>query len=85
MSESLKRRIYPALASLAVSLIGGLALRRVWSLATGQEPPDPNDPQVSTRSAVSWFVVSSLGLGLLQLVVSRGAQRATLKSLEPSD
>ncbi|MDR1214885.1 MAG: DUF4235 domain-containing protein [Propionibacteriaceae bacterium] len=82
MNKSLKRRIYPALANLAVSLIGGLLLRRTWSLATGQEPPDPSDPKVSTRTALGWFVLSTLGLGALQLLVSRAAQRVTLKAIE---
>lgn len=82
MSESLRHRIYPALASLTVSLIGGLLLRRTWSWATGQEPPDPQDPKVSTRAALSWFVLSTLGLGALQLLVARAAQRVTLKAVE---
>jgi len=46
-----------------------------WSAATGQEPPNPNDPDVPASTAIIWTVASGLGLIVAQVLVTRFAAR----------
>ena len=46
-----------------------------WRSVTGHEPPNPDDPNVSTLSAISWTIASGVGLAVAQLLVTRFAAR----------
>ena len=68
-------RIGTALLSAAVTMAAGLAIRKAWTWTTGEEPPDPEDPGVPVRRAITWFIASGLGVGLSQLLFSRTVAR----------
>jgi hypothetical protein len=76
MEKLLTERIYSTVAGLLAGLLAGFVTKRIWRLATGGEPPDPHDPEVSGRSALGWFLVSSIGVGVAQLVMTRVTQKA---------
>lgn len=48
-------------------------IRSGWKQITGQEPPDPTDPEASTMSAVAWVAASAVGVAVAQVVVRRFA------------
>ncbi|MDR2973848.1 MAG: DUF4235 domain-containing protein [Propionibacteriaceae bacterium] len=71
MDKVIIDKIYTAILSAIVTFVAGFALKKVWELATGSQPPDPQDPQVPARQAVTWFVASGVGVGLAQLLFHR--------------
>jgi hypothetical protein len=71
MDKVIVEKIYTAVLSALVTFIAGLALKKVWRLTTGSEPPDPEDPDVPTRQAVTWFLASGIGVGIAQLLFHR--------------
>jgi len=71
MSKVIIEKLYAALLSAAVTFAAGFALKKVWTLATGAEPPDPEDPAVPARQAVTWFLASGVGVGVAQLLFHR--------------
>jgi hypothetical protein len=58
----------------------------VLAVATGQEPPNPEDPDVPTLKAVTWFVSSGVGVGLIQLFLGRHlARRRIIRQITDQD
>ncbi len=72
MDKAIIEKIYTAILSAVVTFLAGFALKKAWTLATGSEPPDPEDPEVPVRQAVTWFVASGVGVGMAQLLFHRG-------------
>jgi hypothetical protein len=68
-------KIGDKLAFAALGAVTTLAVQRgitaVWGALTGEEPPDPNDPEVPTAVALTWAIASGIGLGVAQLLVNR--------------
>ena len=75
MNGKIIERFYPALAGALTTLVAQALLKKMWQVATGEAPPDPTDPDVPTRDAVTWFVASSLGVGVAQLLMGRFTSR----------
>ncbi len=75
MDKAIIEKIYTAIATALISFAAGFALKKIWAKATGSEPPDPEDPDVPTKQAVGWFLVSGVGLGAIQLLISRTIHR----------
>lgn len=63
-----------ALGALA-TIVAQRVVSAGWRGVTGHEPPNPNDPAVSTMSAISWTIASGVGLAVAQLLVTRFAAR----------
>ena len=42
---------------------------------TGEEPPEPNDPDVPTGQAIAWVVAVAVGVGLSQVLINRFAAK----------
>ncbi|NLA28143.1 MAG: DUF4235 domain-containing protein [Propionibacterium sp.] len=60
-----------ALATFAVQKL----IQKSWTRITGQEPPDPNDPEASTMAAVAWVAASAVGVSVVQVMIRRFAAR----------
>ena len=75
MSKQVLEKIGRALMSAGITFVAGLALKRAWKYTTGNEPPNPEDPQVPTGHAITWFLVSGVGVGLVQLLFQRSLAR----------
>jgi len=71
MDKVIIEKIYTTLMSAALTFLLGFAIKKVWIQVTGAEPPDPEDPEVPARQAITWFIASGIGVGLAQLIVSR--------------
>ncbi|MCL2783853.1 MAG: DUF4235 domain-containing protein [Propionibacteriaceae bacterium] len=82
MDKVIVEKIYTALLSAAVTFVAGFAIKKLWTLVTGGEPPDPEDHEVPIQSAVAWFLASGIGVGLAQLLFHRSvAKRRHLSRL----
>lgn len=73
ISQKLLWNLYAGAAGAVTTLIAAKAVNAVWALTTGDEPPQPNDPEVPLRRAITWAIASGVGIGLSQLLVNRFA------------
>jgi hypothetical protein len=72
-SQRLLWNIYAGVVGALTTVAAAKAVSKVWELSTGEAPPQPNDPQVPLRRAITWAVASGLGIGLAQLLMNRFA------------
>ncbi|MGC3993529.1 MAG: DUF4235 domain-containing protein [Propionicimonas sp.] len=72
-SQKLLWNLYAGAIGALTTLVAAKAVNAVWELATGDTPPEPNDPEVPLRRALTWAVASGVGIGLSQLLVNRFA------------
>lgn len=72
-SQKLLWNVYAGLVGAATTVLAAKAVNALWELATGDAPPEPNDPDVPLRNALTWAVASGVGIGLSQLLVNRFA------------
>ena len=58
-----------------------------WKIATGDQPPAKNDPNVPARKAAIWALASGLGIGAGQLAVKQFTSKryASLIAEQESD
>lgn len=75
MDNKVLERAYPLIVGAVTTMVAQFLVRKVWQIATGNTPPDPQDPDVPAREAVTWFVASSVGVGVAQLMVGRYSNR----------
>jgi hypothetical protein len=73
ISEKLVWGLVTAATSTIATAVAVKAVTAAWELATGEEPPEPNDPQVPLRRALTWALASGIGIGLTQLLANRFA------------
>ena len=71
----------------ALGAVAGSAAVKVlnssWTRVTGQEPPDPNDPEVPVVQAIGWVVASALVLAGAQVLVNRFGTRRLNAKVKP--
>lgn len=77
-SQRLLWNIYLGVIGTVATLVAQKALTTAWELATGEQPPEPNDPEVPLRRAATWAIASGVGVGLIQLLLNRFAARKLL-------
>jgi hypothetical protein len=75
MNDKILEKAYPAIVGALTTFIAQFVVRKLWQVATGDTPPDPHDPDVPTREAITWFVASSIGVGVAQMLMGRFANR----------
>lgn len=63
---------------VVAGILGGVAtfavqkvIRSSWKAITGEEPPEPTDPDASSVAAISWVAASAVGVAVAQVVVQR--------------
>lgn len=82
MPDKVLQKAFPAIVGALTAYLAQFLVRKMYETATGHQPPDPHDPDVSTREAVTWFVASTIGVGVAQLVASRYSGRQVNQWLE---
>lgn len=75
LSEKLMYKVYSAVLGTVVTIATQRALSAAWKLATGDEPPEPGDPDVPATQAFVWALSSGIGIGVAQLATTRYASR----------
>ncbi|HSN12353.1 MAG TPA: DUF4235 domain-containing protein [Propionibacteriaceae bacterium] len=75
MNDKILEKAYPAIVGALTTFVAQFLVRKLWKVATGNTPPDPHDPDVPTREAVTWFVASSIGVGVAQILMGRFANK----------
>ena len=70
-SQRLFWNIYLGIIGSIAAVAAQKAVTTVWEVTTGERPPEPNDPAVPLRRAVTWAVTSGVAIGLTQLLLNR--------------
>ncbi len=82
MNDKVLEKAYPAIIGAVTTMVAQFLVRKMWQIATGNTPPDPHDPDVPTREAITWFVASSIGIGVAQLMVGRYSNKKVRQWLD---
>ncbi|MDR0435346.1 MAG: DUF4235 domain-containing protein [Propionibacteriaceae bacterium] len=64
---------------MLASMVAQKAVQAVWGALTGEEPPNPNDPEVPAPVAFTWAIASGIGLLVAQVFSNRYAARKYAK------
>ena len=72
-SRKLLWNLYAGAVGALTTVLAAKAVNAAWELATGDAAPEPNDPDVPLRRALTWAISSGIGIGLSQLLVNRFA------------
>ncbi len=70
-SQRMIWNLYTGAIGAITTVVAAKLVGKAWEAATGNTPPQPNDPEVPMRHAVTWLVASGLGIGLAQLLMNR--------------
>jgi uncharacterized protein DUF4235 len=63
-------------AAFAAAFGARKLITAAWKRVTGKEPPsDPHDPQVGIGEALSWAVITGVGIETARLLAVRAATR----------
>ncbi|MCC2592821.1 DUF4235 domain-containing protein [Tessaracoccus sp. OS52] len=81
VSEKIFWKIYAGVLGATTTLVAQKLVTKIWEATTGDEPPDPNDPETPLSSALIWAISSGLGVGVSQLVMNRFIQRRWLRNM----
>ncbi len=73
VSQKLLWNIYAGAVGALTAVAAQKAVRGAWKLATGDEPPDPNDPRTPLNEALIWALAGGIGIGIAQLLTNRFA------------
>lgn len=74
-------KIYAALIGTVTTIAAQKVLTKSWTVVTGEEPPEPGDPDTPLHLAVTWSIASGVGVGVAQLLTNRGVLRRMRKAL----
>ncbi|WP_395659108.1 DUF4235 domain-containing protein [Nocardioides sp.] len=66
--------VFSLVSALGAAALAKQALDRMWTVATGKQPPEnPADPDVEIWEAVTWAVASGVAVGIARMLAQRKA------------
>lgn len=71
ISQRLVWMIYAGVVGAVATIVSQKAVRGAWRVATGDEPPDPNDPATPLNEALIWSLAGGIGIGISQMMINR--------------
>jgi hypothetical protein len=78
-------RVVTALVGFVAAFGARKVLHFAWKRVTGKEPPEPEDPQSALGEAVTWAVVTAVGVQLARMLATRAASRRSVEPGEPPE
>lgn len=81
LTEKIVWNLYAGALGAVSTIAAKKLITKVWEASTGDEPPDPNDPETPMMTAVIWSIASGVGVGVTQLVMNRFMQRHWSKGM----
>ena len=75
IAERLVFKAYTVLAGTLATAGMHQLLSKGWKFVTGNEPPEPTDPEADGRSALLWAIASAMGMALAQVTAARFGER----------
>jgi hypothetical protein len=80
-SQKMLWKIYVGVIGAVTTIVAQKLVTLGWKIATGDDPPEPTDPETPVIQAVSWAVASGVGVGVVQLLTQRAAARHWAKDI----
>ena len=80
---SVKSKIALGLIGAVAGSVAAKALNGGWKRVTGEEPPDPNNPDVPVVQALIWVALSGLIMAGAQVLVNRLGVRRWQSKVKP--
>ncbi|GAB3622984.1 hypothetical protein GCM10027418_10660 [Mariniluteicoccus endophyticus] len=74
-TQGLVWKIYTGVLGAVTTIAAQKIVTKGWELATGEEPPEPGDPDTPLTAALSWALASAIGVGVVQLMTNRFTAR----------
>lgn len=71
ITEKVIWNVYSGVLGALGTFIAQKLITKLWEVTTGEEPPDPNDPETPAFQAVIWAAASGLGVGVTQILMNR--------------
>ncbi|PFG67017.1 DUF4235 domain-containing protein [Enemella evansiae] len=68
-------KIYTAVIGTVSTIAAQKLVSKSWEIVTGEEPPEPGDPDTPLHLAVTWSIASAVGIGVVQLLTNRSTLR----------
>lgn len=75
IEEKVLYKVYFGVITAVTTIAAHKVAEAAWKLATGEEPPEPTDPDVPATQAFLWAMASGVGVGAAQVLTSRMVQR----------
>ncbi|SDB84050.1 Protein of unknown function [Raineyella antarctica] len=75
LAETLVYKVYTSLAGTIATVGTHKLLTAGWRFVTGEEPPEPTDPDADVRTAILWALASAAGLAATQVIAQRIGNR----------
>lgn len=75
IADTLVFKVYTGLTTALVTVGMHKLLTAGWRFVTGEEPPEPTDPDADARSALLWALSSAAGIAVAQVLAQRVGQR----------
>ena len=80
-TQSLVWKIYAGAVGAVTTIATQKLITQVWKMVSGEEPPEPNDPDTPLYLALTWAIASGIGIGATQLMVNRFTARQWQRSI----
>ena len=80
VTDKIVWNIYAGVVGAVSTIVAKKLITKVWEASTGEEPPDPNDPEVPMTQAILWSLASGVGVGVTQLMMNRFVTRHWAKT-----
>ncbi|WOP18074.1 DUF4235 domain-containing protein [Raineyella sp. LH-20] len=78
IADALVYKVYTAAAGAAATVVTHKLLTAGWRYVTGEEPPEPTDPEADATAAILWALASAAGLAVAQVAAQRIGTRYLL-------
>lgn len=72
-------KIYSTVLSVGAGVLTAFIVKKAWTVATGEEPPEASDPETPAAKAFIWAIASSIGFVASKLATDRFAERQWAK------
>lgn len=81
LTEKIVWNLYAGILGAVSTIAAQKLITKAWVAATGDEPPDPNDPETPLVSSLIWAVASGVGVGVTQITMNRFMHRHWTKTM----
>ena len=79
VTRNLMFNAYSGGVAALTAVVAHKVVDTLWTVVTGEEPPEANDPAVPPAKAFAWVLANAVGIGLLGVAANRFAAQRWLK------
>ncbi len=73
VTRNLMFNAYSGAIAALTAVVAHKVVDTLWTVVTGEEPPQPNDPDTPPNKAFAWVLANAIGIGVLGVAANRFA------------